>query len=87
MSWRWKAADPEFADPGNLENDALAAVVGLDHVGLQNASLVEAEAQAWADAQWLQAQMSRVCGRIKCEGIGTVNPGDLVNLAGVGDRL
>ena len=30
--------------------------------------------------------MTRVCGRIKCEGIATVNPGDLVNLAGVGDR-
>ena len=95
--FRWDAAqqdvlevegeDPEFAEPGNLENAALAAVVGLDHVGLQNASLVSAEAQAWANAQWLQAQTSRVCGRIKCEGIGTVNPGDLVNLAGVGDRF
>jgi Rhs element Vgr protein len=30
--------------------------------------------------------MSRVSGRAKCEGIGTVNPGDIVTLAGVGDR-
>lgn len=81
-----EAADPGITDPGNLENEALADVVGLDHFDLQDASLVEAEAQAWADAQWLKAQLSRVCGRIKCEGLGTVNPGDLVKLAGVGER-
>jgi Rhs element Vgr protein len=81
-----QATDPGITDPGNLENEALAGVVGLDHFDLQDASLVEAEAQVWADAQWLKSQLSRVCGRIKCEGIGNVNPGDLVNLAGVGER-
>jgi Rhs element Vgr protein len=30
--------------------------------------------------------MSKVCGRIKCQGIATVNPGDTVSLAGVGER-
>ena len=81
-----EAANPGVTTPGNLSSDDLASVAGLEHFDLQDASLEEAEAQAWAEAQWLQSQMTRVCGRIKCEGIATVNPGDLVNLAGVGDR-
>jgi Rhs element Vgr protein len=31
--------------------------------------------------------MSKVSGRAKCEGIATVNPGDLVELSGVGERF
>jgi Rhs element Vgr protein len=31
--------------------------------------------------------MSKVSGSAKCEGIGTVNPGDLVTLAGIGERF
>jgi Rhs element Vgr protein len=81
-----EAADPGIEGPGNLETGDLAAVVGLDHYHLQHAALSEEETQAWADAEWLCSQMSRVNGRIKCEGIATVNPGNIVTLAGVGDR-
>lgn len=80
------ATDPRVSGPGNLGSDALAAVVALDSYQLRNAAVSEAEAQAWADAEWLKSKMSKVCGRIKCEGIATVNPGDLVQLAGVGER-
>jgi Rhs element Vgr protein len=81
-----EAADPGVSAPGNLASDDLAAVVGLDHYPLHHVAVMEAEAQAWADAQWLKSKMSRVNGRVKCEGIATVNPGDVVELAGVGDR-
>ena len=80
------AADPGISGPGNLSNADLAAVVGLDSYQLRSAAVSEAEAQAWADAAWLKSKLSKVCGRIKCEGIATVNPGDLVQLAGVGAR-
>jgi Rhs element Vgr protein len=49
-------------------------------------ALDEDEAQAWADAAWLKSRLSKVSGRAKCEGIGTVQPGVLVKLSGVGDR-
>jgi Rhs element Vgr protein len=39
------------------------------------------------DAEWLQSQLARTSGRIKCEGVGTVQPGDVVALSGVGDRF
>jgi Rhs element Vgr protein len=81
-----EAADPGVSAPGNLPASDLAGVAGLDHLPLQHVTLSEGEAQAWADAEWLRSQMSRVNGRIKCEGIGTVSPGDIVTLAGVGER-
>ena len=81
-----EAGDPGVTGPGNLGADELAAVVGLDAFRLQHAAVAPEEAQAWADAQWLKSRLSRINGRIKCEGIGTVNPGDLVSLRGVGER-
>jgi Rhs element Vgr protein len=80
------AADPAVSGPGNLGTSDLAAVIGLDHLQMQHTAVTEEEAQAWADAEWLRSQMSRVSGRVKCEGIGTVNPGDIVTLAGISDR-
>jgi Rhs element Vgr protein len=80
------AADPNVSGPGNLSSDTLAQVVALDYLQLQHAAVTEEETQAWADAEWLRSQMNRVSGRIKCEGIATVQPGDVVTLAGVGDR-
>lgn len=82
-----KAVDPGISSPGNLGSSDLAAVVGLDHYHLQHGAVAEDEAQAWADARWSKSQFSRVNGRIKCEGIGTVNPGDTVTLGGIGQRF
>jgi Rhs element Vgr protein len=81
-----EGADPNLSGPGNLKSADLAAVVGLDSLDLRHAALPEAEAQAWADAAWLKSQLSRVSGVAKCQGIGTVNLGDLVTLSGVGER-
>ncbi len=81
-----EATNPGVSSPGNLRSDDLAAVLALDHYHLQHPAVTEEEAQAWADAQWLKSQVSRVSGRVKCEGIATVKPGDVVTLSGVGDR-
>ena len=81
-----EGADPGTMAPGNLVSSDLASVAGPDHYHLQQTSLLESEAQSWADAQWLRSKMSQVSGRMKCEGIATVNPGDLVTIAGISDR-
>ncbi|BAY09883.1 type VI secretion system tip protein VgrG [Calothrix sp. NIES-2098] len=81
-----EATDPNFKAPGNYSIDDLAGVAALDYYRLQHIAVSEEEAQAWANAQWLKSQMSKVSGRVKCEGIATVNPGDVVTLSGVGDR-
>ena len=73
--------------PGNLAQSDLAAVAGADARNLQHVALDEPEAQAWADAAGQYARLNQVSGRCKCEGIGTINPGDVVTLAGVGKRF
>ncbi|WP_338864546.1 type VI secretion system tip protein VgrG [Myxococcus stipitatus] len=81
-----EAEDPGVSGPGNLSSDDLAAVAGLESFPLRHAALAEEEAQAWANAQWLKSRMCKVSGRVKCEGVGAVEPGKLVTLSGVGRR-
>ncbi len=81
-----EAQDPGFPGPGNLNGDELAEVIGLERFELRHPALPEDEAQAWADAEWLASRMNKVSGRAKCEGIGGVEPGHVVKLAGVGKR-
>lgn len=81
------AADPGYAGPGNVASGTLAGVAGLPHLPLAHPSVLEEEAQAWADAEWLRSRMNKTSGRVKCEGLGTVNPGDVVELGGVGTRF
>ncbi len=82
-----EAADPGVSGPGNVESGTLADVVGLEHYTLDHTAITEEEAQAWADAEWLKSKMDKVRGRIKCEGMAVVNPGDIVTLEGVGERF
>jgi Rhs element Vgr protein len=81
-----EGVDPAYAGPGNLTSAELAGVGALAAYELRHAAIAEDEAQAWADAEWLKSQMSKVSGRAKCEGIATVNPGDFAKLDGIGDR-
>jgi Rhs element Vgr protein len=78
---------PAIAGLGNLAPDDLAAVAAAPRLELRHASLPEAEAQAWADGAWLRSRIDKAGGRCKCEGIGSVHPGDVVTLAGVGKRF
>jgi len=81
-----EAEEPAFNEQGNLTSSALASVINLEDWRLQHSSVTEEEAQAWADSQWMKSKLGKICGRIKCEGIGTVNPGNTITLSGVGAR-
>jgi Rhs element Vgr protein len=81
-----EAADPSYDGPGNVAPRDLADVVGLSAKELRHAALDETEAQAWADGAWKCSRLNKVSGRVKCEGIAAVNPGDFITLSGVGER-
>lgn len=78
---------PAFTGPGDLPADDLAAVAAANRLELRHAAIQEAEAQSWANATWLHSRLNKASGRCKCEGIGSINPGDVVTLAGVGTRF
>jgi len=81
------AADPAVPSIGNVAVDDLAQALGLGELPLRHPALLDDEAQAWADSEWLLSQMSKVSGRAKCEGLATVAVGDIVKLSGFGDRF
>lgn len=77
---------PSFAAPGNLSSDDLAGVADVPF-DVRHPALPEAEAQAWVDSIALAQRLDQVSGRGKCEGIATVKPGSVVELAGLGRRF
>jgi len=81
-----EGATPTLTAPGNLGSDELAAVTGC-RLDLRHATLSEPEAQAWADGNGLYRRLDQVSGRGKCIGIGSVRPGVVVELAGLGQRF
>jgi len=73
---------------GNIDSDTLAQVLGLDTFRLNHAgALSSEELQAWADTQLLKAHLAKIRGSVTCQGLAKVNPGDLIELDGVGDRF
>ena len=93
----WSSADqalhtldgevPAFAAPGNLDTDGLADSAGSASVELAHAAMDDAQATALASARRMIDRVNQVSGRAKCVGIGTVQCGDTVTLAGVGERF
>lgn len=81
-----EAATPGFTAPGNLGGDDLAGVANRP-LDVRHPALSEAEAQAWVDGIALYRRFDQVSGRGKCEGIASVKPGAIVELAGLGRRF
>lgn len=83
-----EGAAPAPGAPGNLSSDDMAAVAGLETLELKHGGqLKDTELQAWADAQRLKSAFAKVRGRVRIQGFGAVNPGDVVELGGVGARF
>ena len=83
-----EGSDPGVTETGNLKGSDLADVLGLKEYELNHSGVVaEDELQAWTDSELLRSRLSKVRGRVKCQGMSEVNPGDIVELKGVGDRF
>jgi Rhs element Vgr protein len=99
ISSTWNASDQEVntaeepetavASPqGNLAVSDLASAIGIDDFNIFiTAPVVEQEADELAKAKILRHNLAKIRGRVKCNGIAAIEPGDLVNLNGVGDRF
>ncbi|MDP9075933.1 MAG: type VI secretion system tip protein VgrG [Bacteroidota bacterium] len=83
------AAEPGFQENGNFSSSDLGSVLGIaEYDVLSGEDLTTDELQSLADSRLLKARMSRCRGRVKFRGYGgQLNPGDLINIGGVGDRF
>ena len=83
-----EAEDSGIPQAGNLSSSDLASVTGSDGFMLINsAKMQEPELQAWVNMKMLKHQLAKIRGSVRTDGTAAVNPGQLIELKGVGDRF
>ncbi len=99
ISSTWSAADQELktneefettvASPqGNLAVSDLSSAIGTGNYDVFiTAPVEEQEADELTKSKIVRNNLAKIRGRVKCIGIAGVNPGDIINLNGVGDRF
>ena len=82
------AAEPATTNNGNLSPAELAGVIGGDDLKIRHGGkLSEPELQAWANGRLLKERLAKIRGRARFQGLATVLPGKIVEIAGVGERF
>ncbi len=83
-----EADEPAVVMTSNLSSSDLAEVTSPEIFELRHGGKAEdAEIKAWADSKMQKSRLSKVRGRVKCQGFPEVKPGLFIDLAGLGDRF
>lgn len=82
------ALEPSIQENGNLPAAELASQQGEAPAEFRHGgNVANGELQAWVDARLLKDRLSRTRGRVQVRGFSEIEPGQLVNLFGFGDRF
>ncbi len=83
------ASEPSgIEEQGNFTTGQLADVMGLEEYTLNYPGVLsDAERKLWADAQLMKSRLSKIRGRAKFNGIAGINPGEVLELNGIGNRF
>ncbi len=82
------AEEPGFEENGNITSDDLGTVLNIAEYDLfAGEEIKEDELQNLVNARLQKARLSRCRGRVRFRGYGNINPGDCINIGGVGDRF
>jgi Rhs element Vgr protein len=77
-----------FTQHGNISGSKLAEAINLSSFEMRHSGhVLEQELQDWVNATMLRSRMAKIRGRAKFIGFGSIKPGDIVKLEGVGDRF
>jgi Rhs element Vgr protein len=75
-------------EQGTLNAGTLAEVTSPDDFILNHGAAISSEErQSWADSYLLKSRLSKIRGRAKFQGIASINPGNVIELAGFGSRF
>ncbi len=94
----WKAAEqetinadgsePTAPQAGNVAAADLAKVLGDDTDEIMHGGAIdEPQLQAWADARLMRMRLARLRGRARCQGFAAILPGNIMQIAGIGERF
>jgi Rhs element Vgr protein len=82
------ASSAAIEEQGNLSGNQLSTVSSPDHFTLRHSGhVIQQELQDWVDATMMRSRLSKIRGRAKFAGVSTLVPGDVIQIAGVGDRF
>ena len=77
-----------FSQAGNVPGATLAASNKLDQYQLHHSGhLLEQELQSWVDGTMMRSRLAKIRGRARFTGFSDIKPGDMVKIAGVGERF
>jgi Rhs element Vgr protein len=77
-----------FSQNGNIEGSKLAEAIDLENYEMYHSgNLLEQELQDWVDGLMLRSRLAKIRGRAKVTSFSGIKPGDMVKLAGVGERF
>lgn len=83
-----EADEPPVTEQGNFPATDLAHVIGLETLKLQHSGKIpDDELKAWSDAQLLRSRLAKIRGKVKIIGFSDIKPGNIIELAGFGDRF
>lgn len=82
------SSEPSLLLNGDISGSDLAdGIAGDDYQIFHSGRIMQDELKAWADAKLIKSRLAKIRGRVKIQGDGKVNPGDVIALAGVGNRF
>lgn len=82
------AAEPGTTNNGNLQPADLSEVTdGQTHTLRHGGKLAQPELQAWADGRLMKERLAKVRGRVRFQGFADVAPGEVIEVAGIGERF
>ena len=83
-----EGADPGVDPSGNITTSDLSDVIGLaSYDQVHSGTVPDEELQAWADSRLLRSRLAKVRGKLTVRGVPEIKPGDVIELAGLGDRI
>lgn len=82
-----KASEPSLNEQGNLEAKTLSKGFANQDITIYSGTPMDtANLKVWADSKLLRMRLSALKGSVTFQGSAKVNAGDMIQLAGLGDR-
>lgn len=78
----------DYPETGNLKASTLAGKVKKNgHSMFHPGALEQNELDEWGKAKMMKSMMSKMIGRVKSKGFAKINPGDTLELKGIGKKF
>ena len=83
-----EASSAAIEEQGNLSGSELSKVSSPENFKLRHSGhIMQQELQEWTNATMMRSRLSKIRGRAKFVGVSALIPGDVIQIAGVGDRF